>query len=247
MTFYIYSHFRFASFPVRIPMNSPQGQTGSKQARRSQDEHFCSALSMHQVMVRAALLFVWDQGHTRRRNSKKPHNLECLSYNSEVRIKRLKCFVFNWNRSKESSASLTLSWDKNCQSSILLDSCEWTPLAFCSHSPLYKSTQTVPVKGHLAVGQTQGWSHKALCQALHWTSATFCLRSYQTNLVALIALQAFSPPCLCKLKQEPYFKKKNNLRASVQAVFFAFITSPAGPAAWNRRVLCAILKPLCHA
>lgn len=152
MRFHIYSHSRFASFPVRTPMNSPWGQTGRQTVQEITG--WALLLSMHRAMVRAALLFAWDRGHTQGRSSKKPQSPESLSYNSEVRIKRLKCLVFNWNRSKGSSASLTLLWDKNCQSSILLDSYERTLLPFCPRSPLPMYTQTVPVRGHFALGQT---------------------------------------------------------------------------------------------
>lgn len=48
----------------------------------------------------------------------------------------------NWNQSRNSSASLTLLCDENCQSLILVDCCDSILLPFCLYSPLHTYTQT---------------------------------------------------------------------------------------------------------
>lgn len=122
------------------------------------------------------VLFAWDQGQTQQRIPKKPQSPQCRGYNSEVRIKRLKCFVFSWNQSRESSASLTLLCVKNSQSLILLDCCDSILLPFCLCSPLH-TTQWVPVKGPVC----SGTDLRAMKQSHRCSSVTLvsvgCVRS----------------------------------------------------------------------
>lgn len=81
-------------------------------------------------------------GQTQERISQKPQCPQCVSHNSKVRIKRLKCFVFSWTQPRKGSASLSPLCVKNCLSLILLHCCASILLPFCLCSPLNTSTQS---------------------------------------------------------------------------------------------------------
>lgn len=166
-----------------------------------------STFNMHCATVRGALLFAWDESHTQERISKKPQSPECLSYNTEVRIKRLKCFVFSWNQSRKSSASLSLLCVKNCQSLILLDCCDSILLPFCLCSPLHIYTQ---ISGFLVNRPVcTGADLRVVKQGYKCCSVTLVSvarsthhdkqmqpapSSYQSNLMALPTLQPSQHP-----------------------------------------------------
>ena len=132
-----------------------------------------------------------------------------LSYNSEARIKRLKCFVFSWNQSRKSSASSTLLCEENCQSLIFLGCCDSILLALSLCSPLHTHTQNrgFLVNRPVCTGTDLWvikWSHQ--CFPVTRVSVPRITRRdeqvkpsapscHQPNLLALPrALQAFQPP-----------------------------------------------------
>lgn len=99
------------------------------------------------------VLFAWDEGHMQQRISKKPQSPQCQGYNSEVRIKRLKCFVFSWISLERVQHHLPFCVSKIANLWSFLTAV--TQYYFLSTFPLH-TCQWVPVKGPVCTGTDFG-------------------------------------------------------------------------------------------